>query len=103
MTVVCIYMFATYYVYIITNTHNTVLYVGLTNNLDARISEHIRQENPKSFSARYNLHKLVYFEEHEFIKTAIRREKYIKGKNRKWKVDLIMLKNPEWKDLTDTL
>jgi len=91
------------FVYIITNKHNTTIYTGVTSNLWARIQEHKNHKYPKSFSARYKLHKLVYFESFGSIKEAISREKFIKGKIRQFKIDLINQFNPEWKDLYDDL
>lgn len=88
-------------VYILTNTHHTTLYVGVTSDLVSRLAEHLNKKYPKSFTARYNLFKLVYVEIHPSIQEAIQREKYIKGKVRKWKDDLINSFNSEWKDLTD--
>jgi putative endonuclease len=87
------------WIYILTNKHNTTLYVGVTNNLPARLWEHRTKQNPKCFTARYNLYKLVYYEEFELIADAVERERYIKGKTRQWKEDLINTINPEWKDL----
>ena len=82
-----------YYVYIITNKNNTTIYVGVTNNLYRRINEHKEKLN-NSFSAKYNLHKLVYFE-----LLAINREKQIKKYSRMKKKILINQRNLEWKDL----
>lgn len=87
-----------YYVYIITNNHNTVLYTGVTNNLLSRIYQH-KSKFVSSFSSKYNLNKLVYFEVHEDINIAIEREKKIKGRSRKKKTDLINKLNPGWNDL----
>ena len=87
------------WIYILANKHNTTLYIGVTNNLPTRIWEHLTKVNKGSFTARYNLTKLVYYEGFELIVEAIRREKYIKGKSRKWKDDLIKSVNPEFKDL----
>ena len=89
--------------YIITNNHNTTLYVGVTNDLPTRLWEHRTKQNPLSFTARYNLYKLVYYEPFELIVDAIKREKHIKHKTRKWKEALICKVNPEWKDLTAEL
>jgi putative endonuclease len=89
------------FIYIITNRYNTVLYTGVTNNLPTRLWEHSTKKDPKCFTARYNLFKLVYYEGFETFKEAIKREKYIKHKNRLWKKKLIESLNPEWKDLTD--
>lgn len=88
------------WIYIITNKHNTTLYVGVTNNLTRRLGEHRTKRNPKSFTARYNLNKLVYYESFQFIREAIAREKYIKGKTRKWKEALINSMNPHMDDLS---
>ena len=88
------------WVYIITNKHNTTLYTGVSNDLPLRLWEHRTKQNPTSFTARYNLYKLIYYEAFEFIEEAINREKYIKGKTRKWKIGLISRLNPAWNDLT---
>ena len=88
------------WIYIITNVHHTTLYVGVTNDLPTRLWEHQTKQNPTSFSARYNLSILVYYEGYESIVEAIVREKFIKGKKRNWKEELINKLNPEWKDLT---
>lgn len=88
------------FVYILTNSHHTTLYVGVTNDLYRRHWEHVTKQNPNSFSARYNLEKLVYFESFERITDAIKREKFIKGKSRKFKEELINSKNPDWCDLS---
>ena len=86
-------------VYILTNKHNTILYVGATTELKSRITQHLEKVYPKSFTAKYNLNKLVHMEHFGFIEEAIQREKYIKGKSRQWKVDLINQHNPNWDDL----
>lgn len=88
-----------YYVYIITNKNNKTLYIGVTNNLYRRISEHKDKLDLNSFSARYNLNKLVYFELFETPSMAIFREKQIKKYSRIKKDNLINQRNPEWKDL----
>jgi len=88
-------------VYIITNKHHTVFYVGVTSELVYRIIEHRDKFYPKSFSAKYNVSKLVYYEHFASIKEAIEREKYLKGKVRKFKLDLIETMNPEWRDLAE--
>ena len=92
-----------YFVYILTNQRHTTLYTGLTNSVERRIPEHKNKKNKRSFSARYNLNKLVYFEGHKSIKMAIRREKYIKNKGRAYKIKLIMTMNPFWLDLFEEL
>lgn len=86
-----------YYVYLITNDWNTVLYIGVTNNLERRVHEHSNSQG--SFTSRYKLNKLVYFEETNDIKAAIEREKQLKSWSRKRKDALINSMNPEWKDL----
>jgi putative endonuclease len=87
------------WIYILTNKNHTALYVGVTNNLRTRVWEHKSKRSPSSFTARYNVDKLIYYEEFEFIVDAIAREKYIKRKTRKWKEELIGKVNPEWKEL----
>ncbi len=91
------------YVYIMTNKNQTVLYVGVTNNLKRRITEHKEKLNPKSFTGRYNINKLVYFEGFQEIGEAIVREKQLKGGSRQKKIDLINSINKEWIDLFDSL
>ena len=91
-----------YYVYIITNKYNTVLYTGVTNNLQRRILEHKNKIND-GFSSRYNLSKLVYYEEGEDIYGAINREKQLKAGSRRKKIRLIESINPEWNDLYSEL
>ena len=87
------------FIYIITNKNNTVLYVGVTSNLPKRIEDHKEKRYESSFSARYDLCKLVYFEPFQMIGDAIGREKQIKGGSRKKKELLIASINPEWRDL----
>ncbi len=87
-----------YSVYIITNKYNTVLYIGVTNNLERRIVEH-KNKLVKGFSSKYNLDKLVYFESFNSIEDAIINEKRLKGWTRKRKIELIESVNPEWKSL----
>jgi putative endonuclease len=89
-----------YFVYIMTNKYNTVLYTGVTNNLARRVYEHRRGLGSK-FTSKYKVEKLVYYEQYESIFFAIEREKQIKGGSRQKKIDLIVGKNPEWKDLFD--
>jgi putative endonuclease len=88
------------YVYILTNQNNTVLYVGVTNDIAARFFEHLNTTNPRSFTARYNVDKLVYFEEFDSIITARRRELFLKKKTRKFKINLINQMNPYWLNLS---
>lgn len=87
------------FVYIITNFTNTTLYIGVTSNLPQRIIEHKEKRYQYSFSARYNLSKLVYYEQFQMIGDAIGREKQLKAGSRKKKIDLIEKVNPEWNDL----
>ena len=88
-------------VYIVTNKNRTTLYVGVTSNLAARIQEHREKKYPNSFTARYNLDRLVFYENFTRIEEAIAREKQLKGGSRKKKEELINNLNPEWKDLGD--
>ncbi len=91
------------FVYIITNKNNTTLYTGVTSRLRDRIWEHKSKKYTKSFSARYNLVKLLYYEFHSRIEEAIDREKQLKGGSRKKKEDLINKFNPDWIDLFDQI
>jgi putative endonuclease len=86
------------YVYILTNTNNTVLYTGVTSNLVKRVYEHKNKE-VEGFTKKYNLHKLIYYEIFEDIVNAITREKQIKGWLRSKKISLIKKVNPDWNDL----
>ena len=90
-----------YYIYILTNKDNTVLYTGVTNDLLRRLEEHKSKLDPQSFTARYNVTKLVFYEVTTDVKAAIAREKQIKGGSRAKKKSLINAMNPEWKDLTE--
>jgi len=89
------------FVYIITNKNNSTLYVGVTNNIVRRVQEHKDKINTKSFTARYNLNKLVYYEAFQMIGDAIAREKQLKGGSRAKKIELIESINSDWKDLLD--
>ena len=93
--------YRTYQVYILTNKNRTVLYTGVTSNLMERIIQHKEKSNPKSFTARYNIDQLVYYEQFFDIGEAIEREKQIKAGSRKKKLYLINEFNPEWRDLFD--
>ncbi len=88
-----------HYVYIITNKKDGVLYIGETKRLKTRIYQHKTKAHPSTFSARYNLDKVVYFEEFESEKDAKAREAQMKKWNRAWKVELIENLNPNWEDL----
>ncbi|MBU1130776.1 GIY-YIG nuclease family protein [Patescibacteria group bacterium] len=92
-----------YFVYIITNPNNTVLYTGITNDLASRVDQHKNKDNPKSFTAKYNVNKLVYYEVFENVYEAINREKQIKAGSRKKKITLIESINPDYKDLSGEL
>ena len=80
-----------------------VLYTGVSSALKIRVHKHKIKEYPRSFTARYNVNKLVCFEVYDSISAAIKREKQIKAGSRKKKVELINSLNPEWKDLYETL
>ena len=88
-----------YYIYILASRRNGTLYIGVTNNLEKRTSEHVTHFNEKSFTAKYGVGILVYYECTDSIDAAIRREKQLKGWNRKWKLKLIEDANPTWKSL----
>ncbi len=87
-----------FYIYIMTNKNNTVLYVGVTSNLQKRIFEH-KNKLVSGFTKQYNIEKLVYYETCGEALPAFEREKKLKRWKRKWKEDLINKDNPEWKDL----
>ena len=91
-----------YYVYIMTNKNNTVLYTGVTSDLRRRVYEH-KHKMSKGFTKKYNIVKLVYYEILQDPYYAIAREKQIKGGSRKKKIELINSINSEWKDLYDAL
>jgi putative endonuclease len=90
------------WVYIMTNRPNGTLYVGVTNNLPRRIWEH-REGLVVGFTKRYGLKRLVFFERHEHIVSAIQREQNIKHWPRRWKLRVISAQNPKWADLYDQL
>ena len=91
-------MFKTYYTYIMSNKNNTVLYIGVTNDLKRRVEEHKSGLIP-GFTRKYNCHKLVHYETFSDINQAIEREKTLKGWIRKRKDELINMHNPEREDL----
>jgi putative endonuclease len=93
-------MLATAFVYILTNARHTTVYIGITVDIATRVWEHKTKQNPRFFTARYNVNKLVYFEPCESIIAAIAREKTLKGKSRKFKNELIASQNPEWRELS---
>jgi len=93
---------STYYVYILTNQSNRVLYTGVTNNLHRRLEEHL-QGHVAGFTSKYRCKKLVYYEMTGSIESAIQREKQIKKGSRKRKIALVGSMNPGWEDLLPTL
>lgn len=95
-------MSITYYIYILTNKPYGTLYIGVTNDLRRRIEEH-KNKQIQGFTRKYNLTKLVYFEEYDSIDQAITREKRLKAWKRLWKINLIIKDNPYWNDLSDDL
>jgi putative endonuclease len=93
-----------FYVYIVTNLNNTVLYTGVTNNLKERIIEHYTgKESSKSFTSKYHCYYLLLYEGYDYVNNAIAREKEIKGWVRKRKLELIRSFNPEFKFLNEEL
>jgi putative endonuclease len=89
----------TYYVYIMTNKNNTVLYTGVSGNIHQRLQDHTSGRNATSFTKKYNINKLVYVESTVSIEAALNYEKKIKSWSRQKKIDLIELNNPKWEDL----
>ncbi len=87
-----------YYVYILANWNNKVIYTGMTNNLERRLYEHKNKLND-GFTKKYNVNKLVYYEQMSNVEDTIQREKEIKKWRREKKDKLINTLNPEWKDL----
>jgi putative endonuclease len=91
-----------YYVYILSN-QSQVLYIGVTSDLDGRMFEHTRDRQPSSFTARYNLDRLVYYEDYPTPGEAIAREKQLKGWSRDKKKKLIQTMNPMWRNLLEDM
>jgi putative endonuclease len=89
-----------YFVYILTNSKNKVLYIGVTNNIKRRLYEH-KNKLVEGFTEKYNLNKLIYIEETQDVYSALKREKQLKNWHREWKLNLIKEVNPEWNDLSD--
>ncbi|MBX7045064.1 MAG: GIY-YIG nuclease family protein [Ignavibacteria bacterium] len=87
-----------YYVYILASKRNGTLYIGVTNNLLRRVKEH-KDKIVKGFTEKYNIDKLVYYEQTENVYSAISREKVLKWWKRDWKIKIIEEMNPNWKDL----
>ena len=92
-----------YYVYILSNNLNTVVYVGVTKDLVRRVYEHKHHLDPGSFTARYAVEKLVYYEYTTDVRAAIEREKQLKGWNRARKNKLVETRNPSWQDLYESI
>lgn len=82
------------------NKYNRVIYIGVTNNIYRRVVEH-KEKKIKGFTARYNISKLVYCEEYEYVYDALEREKQLKNWHSEWKRNLITASNPEWNDLSN--
>ncbi len=89
-----------YYTYILTHENHHIFYVGVTNNIKRRMAEH-KAATFGTHVGRYNINKLVYFEEHQWIQEAIKREKTIKKWKQEWKKNIITEMNPDWIDLSD--
>ena len=87
-----------YFVYILASQRNGTLYIGVTSNLQKRIWEH-KNKIVKGFAEKYNVDKLIYYEQTENVMSALEREKQLKKWNRSWKIKLIEKKNPKWSDL----
>ena len=92
-----------YYVYILSNVTNTVVYTGVTRDLVCRVYEHKHHLDPNSFTAKYDVHKLVYYEIASEPSSAIEREKQIKSWSRKRKNQLVESMNPQWEDLWESI
>ena len=86
-------------VYILCNRPRGTLYVGVTSNLPARIWQH-RHDQAEGFTRRYRIHTLAWYEVHETMESAIRREKVLKAWQRMWKIELVESANPRWSDLS---
>lgn len=89
-----------FFLYIMTNKPDGVLYIGITNELERRVREH-KNKQIKGFTYKYNLDKLVYFESFETFDEVFSRERRMKKWKREWKVNLIIAKNPDWQDLAN--
>ena len=87
------------YVYIMASHKNGTIYIGVTRDIGARVQQHKSNFDPKSFTSRYAVHRLVYIEEFDLIGEAIAYEKRLKGWNRTWKIELIEKTNPDWQDI----
>ena len=92
-----------YYVYILTNQTGTTMYIGVTKDLARRMYEHKHKLDANSFTAKYDVHKLVYYEYTTDVRAAIEREKQLKGWNRARKNKLVESRNPSWQDLYESI
>ncbi|MFD2917841.1 GIY-YIG nuclease family protein [Psychroserpens luteus] len=88
-----------YFTYLVTNNKEGTLYIGVTNDLERRMYEH-KNKLVEGFTSKYNLNKLMYFEQFQYVNDAIRRENQLKNWNRQWKIELIEKDNPDWNDLS---
>ncbi len=91
-----------YFVYILTNFEETTFYIGVTSNLQKRIWEH-KNKIVEGFTEKYNVDRLIYYEQTEDVETALNREKQLKRWHRRWKINLIKEFNPEMKDLFESI
>mgnify|MGYP001589850683 CR=1 FL=1 len=91
-----------YFVYILTSHRNGSLYIGVTSNLIKRVYEH-KNNLVKGFTERYQIHRLVYYEQTSEVESAIKREKQLKAWKRRWKLELIENFNPDWQDLYSSI
>ena len=91
-----------YFVYILASKRNGTLYIGVTKNLQKRVYEH-KEKKVEGFTQKYDVSKLVYFEQTSDVHSALARERQLKKWNRAWKINLIEKNNPQWKDLYETL
>jgi len=89
-----------HHVYILTNKNHTTLYVGRSKQLKVRLKQH-KNNSSKTFTGKYNVNKLVYFESSKYVNNSIKRERQIKKWNREWKINLVNSLNPDWKDLSE--
>ena len=92
-----------YFVYILASKRNGTLYIGVTNNLLNRSFQHKIKHDKNSFTAKYNVNRLIYYEIYQYVNDAITREKQLKNWNRGWKIKLIEKENPVWRDLFDDM
>ncbi len=92
-----------YYVYILSNNTHTTLYIGVTSDLLRRVHQHKAKLDPNSFTARYHVHRLVYYEITSDVYSALEREKQLKSWNRARKNKLVESQNPQWEDLYNSI